>query len=920
MGPTRESTYATQSIYYAKNTAAASAGTNVVTIRFSNAVTYPDVRILEYQGADPTNPVDVTAAGTGYNTLSTSGSATTTNPTDLIFGANLVLSLTSGPGSGFTERLLTRPDGNIAEDRMVSTTGSYAATAPLMPSGWWIMQMVAFRTPSAPTLVSIAVTPANPSILVGGRQQFTATGTYSDDSHQDLTSTATWTSSVPTVATIANGGLATGVGTGTTVIQATSGSIVGSTNLTVTSAANFTISASPATLSITPGNQGTSTITTSVSGGFNSPIVLSASGAPSGTTVAFNPTTIPAPGSGTSTMTVTVGSGTAPGVYSITVTGNGGGIQQTATVALTVTTASTITYIQGNYATPQTPQTTVSVTYTAAQVAGDLNVVVVGWNDTTSTVTSVTDSVGNTYTRAVGPTTQSTNASQSIYYAKNISAATAGANAVTVHFSAAVTYPDIRILEYQGADPSNPVDVTAASSGTGTSSSSGSATTTNSSDLIVGANLVLSLTSGPGTSFTQRLLTQPDGNIAEDRMVTTTGSYAATAPLASNGWWIMQMVAFRTPSSPVLVSISVTPANPSIAVGGRQQFTATGNYSDGSHQNLTNSAIWTSTVTTVATINSSGIASGVAPGNTTIQAISGTISGSTTLTVTGTGSFTISASPASLSVAQGNQGTSTITTVISGGFNSSIALSATGTPSGTTVAFVPATIGAPGSGTSTMTITVGSGTVAGTYPITVTGNGGGVQQSVTITLTVTTGANFSITVSPSSLTVMQGFQGSSTITTAISGGFNSAISLSVAGAPTGTTVSLVPATIPAPGAGTSTLTVNVGMNAPTGTYAITVTGTAGSTQHTVTLNLTVTAEVMLTWNASGSPGIAGYNAYRSLTSGGPYTKVNSGGLISTTNYNDPAVQSGYTYYYVTTAVNDQGLESAYSNEDSATIQ
>ena len=48
--------------------------------------------------------------------------------------------------------------------------------------------------------------------------------------------------------------------------------------------------------------------------------------------------------------------------------------------------ASTITYVQGNYATPQTPQTTVNVTYTAAQAAGDLNVVVVGWNDSTATV------------------------------------------------------------------------------------------------------------------------------------------------------------------------------------------------------------------------------------------------------------------------------------------------------------------------------------------------------------------------------------------------------------------------------------------------------------------------------------------------------------------------------------------------------
>ena len=59
-----------------------------------------------------------------------------------------------------------------------------------------------------------------------------------------------------------------------------------------------------------------------------------------------------------------------------------------------------------NYATPQTARTSVTVTYKAAQGAGDLNVVVVGWNDSTATVTSVTDTKGNVYTLAVGSTVQ----------------------------------------------------------------------------------------------------------------------------------------------------------------------------------------------------------------------------------------------------------------------------------------------------------------------------------------------------------------------------------------------------------------------------------------------------------------------------------------------------------------------------------
>ena len=212
------------------------------------------------------------------------------------------------------------------------------------------------------------------------------------------------------------------------------------------------------------------------------------------------------------------------------------------------TTPPFVGYVQGNYATPQTPQTTVNVTFNAAQVAGDLNVVVVGWKDSTATVNAVTDGSGNAYSLAVGPTVQMGIASQSIYYAKNITPAAAGANTVTVTFSSAAVYPDIRILEYNGADPNNPLDGTAANTGNSATSSSGSVTTTNATDLIFGANLVQTFTTGPGSGFTAELLTSPAGDIAEDQMVTASGSYGASAPLGVAGPWIMQMVAFRATS------------------------------------------------------------------------------------------------------------------------------------------------------------------------------------------------------------------------------------------------------------------------------------------------------------------------------------------------------------------------------------
>jgi len=75
----------------------------------------------------------------------------------------------------------------------------------------------------------------------------------------------------------------------------------------------------------------------------------------------------------------------------------------------------------------------------------------------------------------------------------------------------------------------------------------------------------------------------------------------------------------------------------------------------------------------------------------------------------------------------------------------------------------------------------------------------------------------------------------------------------------------------------------------------------------------------LNWTASTSSSVAGYNLYRSTTSGGPYTRVNSTGLIAGTTYNDTSVQAGATYFYVATAVDSSGDESGYSNETSATI-
>ena len=209
--------------------------------------------------------------------------------------------------------------------------------------------------------------------------------------------------------------------------------------------------------------------------------------------------------------------------------------------------ATTPSFVQATYADPQSSPSSVSAAFTSAQTAGNLDVVIVAWSDSTTQVTSVTDSKGNAYQLAVGPTRLTGSASQSIYFAKNIAPAAAGANTVTVAFNAGAPFPDLRILEYGGMDPGTIVDVTAAATGNSATSNSGAVTTMNANDLLVGANYVATSSSTAGTNFTRRLFTSPDSDLVEDRVVTATGSYSATAALSPSGWWIMQMVAFRPP-------------------------------------------------------------------------------------------------------------------------------------------------------------------------------------------------------------------------------------------------------------------------------------------------------------------------------------------------------------------------------------
>jgi len=200
--------------------------------------------------------------------------------------------------------------------------------------------------------------------------------------------------------------------------------------------------------------------------------------------------------------------------------------------------------------------------------------------------------------------------------------------------------------------------------------------------------------------------------------------------------------------------------------------------------------------------------------------------------------FSLSASPNPVSVVQGASGTSTITSMVTAGFDSTISLSATGQPTGVSVTFSPTSI--TGAGTSTMTIAVGASTAPGTYSIKVTGTSGKITETTTVSLVVTKAPpSYTISASPTTIKIARGSIGTSTITIAVSGGFDSAVSLSATGYPITVAVGFSPGTIPKPGSGTSTMTVVVGKKTALGNHTITINATGAGLPRTIQVTLDV---------------------------------------------------------------------------------
>jgi subtilase family serine protease len=245
---------------------------------------------------------------------------------------------------------------------------------------------------------------------------------------------------------------------------------------------------------------------------------------------------------------------------------------------------------------------------------------------------------------------------------------------------------------------------------------------------------------------------------------------------------------------------------------------------------------------------------------------------------TGTADYSLSASPSSLSVTQGSSGTSTITVTAINGFASSVALTASGLPTGVTAAFSPASA----TTTSTLTLTASSTATVGTATVTVTGTSGSLSHTTSVSLTVASSAtpNFSLSASPSTLSVAQGAAGTSTVSVAASGGFTGSVALAASGLPSGVTAAFSPTSTTT----TSTLTLTASATATTGTVTVTVTGTSGTLSHSTTVSLTVTAA------GGGSTQLLGNTGFETGTAT-PWT-MSSGTLCTTSSCGGEAPHGG----------------------------
>ncbi|MGB8597848.1 MAG: protease pro-enzyme activation domain-containing protein [Candidatus Sulfotelmatobacter sp.] len=262
-------------------------------------------------------------------------------------------------------------------------------------------------------------------------------------------------------------------------------------------------------------------------------------------------------------------------------------------------------------------------------------------------------------------------------------------------------------------------------------------------------------------------------------------------------------------------NITITPVN---GFSGNVTLAASGLPTDVTAAFSPNPATSSSTLTLTA---SATAATGTA--TVTITGTSGTLRNTTvlSLTVNALKTFSLSASPNAVTITQGGaSGKSNITITPDNGFSGNVTLAASGLPTGVTASFNPD----PATSISTLTLTASATAKKGKATATITGTSGSLRATTTLTLTVDGLGSFTLTASPSILTVAQGSSGTSTITIVPAGGFDKEVTLSASGMPSGVAASFSTN----PTTSTSTLTLTVSGSTATGQSTITITGMSGS--------------------------------------------------------------------------------------------
>jgi hypothetical protein len=729
-----------QAIYFASNI---KAGPNTVTVAFNAFIGAQDIRILEYGGPpfleNTTNPLDTSVGATGTVSPAATGPMTTFYANDVLDVSGTITTAFTGiiPNCGtgctlFTEIQPVAPFFDITADAITTAQGTYQGQADTAGGGGgnWVFQMIALRVAGQTTIVNPAptassVVPATSPEAGGVPITITGTG-FLQGANVVITDGGANTASAVNCVVASS----TTINCVTPVFSTftTPTVVVTNPDLQATAALPFTYTGSVPFSTAGGGNF------SPIAGGSNggAGITITGSDFASGAIVTVGGTRaseIAVLDSQTITAIVPAGSSNVPQIITVKNpsgdTGTPGGY--------TYSPGAGINFVQSSNAQP-TSVSDVSATFNLAQTAGDLNVVVIGWADTSSAITEVIDTAGNTYALAAAPT-QGAALTQAIYYAENI-VASAG-NEVTVVFNHSPNTPDLRIVEYSGLATTGALDGGVGASGTGAFLDSGPVSPTGVGDIIVGAGTVggaISPAYGKACADNSCIFTTaaytPYADNVEHAFPTVAGPFDATAyQTPATDPWVMQAVAFKVAGGTVAnFSVSAT-APASVVAGNSTSSTVTITPSGGFTSAV---ALTCSGLPTGASCGALSLTPGASPasGTLTITTTSATPAGTSTVTITGTsgslantttvslvvtaatgsGSFTLAAAnPVSGSVSPGASSTSTITVNGSGGFTGTVTLacSITTTATPAPVCSLPASVSLSSSATSaSATLTV----------------------------------------------------------------------------------------------------------------------------------------------------------------------------------------------------------------------